>query len=125
MSFWTPSLRHPLITITGHGACLTTESETLPIRVLLIPRAPCYPSLSDRPLDPRLGGRSPVLPLPSQDGTVPPSHLPTVVVSPPRRAPPWRAVGDPPPGSVQVPLPPSGRWFLGKAERSRRRQRRG
>src|SRR5918993_917114 len=92
---------HSRTTSTGQWAWRTTESETLPIIALLIPRVPCCPARSDQPLDPRLGGRSPVLPLPSQDGTVQPSHQPPVVVSLPRRAPPWRAVGDPPPRLLQ------------------------
>src|SRR5215212_8235629 len=111
----------------GHGE--SPNQRHCPSMPSLSLRAPWCPSLSDRPLDPRLGGRSPVLPLPSSDAPVRLSHRPSAPVPPPRRAPPCPAalssVGDPPPGSDPASLPLPGRWLLGKAERSGGRPRRG
>src|SRR5215217_6140393 len=58
---------------------LRPSQRRCPSEPSLSPRAPCCPSRSDRPLDPRLGGRSPVLPLPSSDATVRLPHRPTVL----------------------------------------------
>src|SRR5829696_5731406 len=109
---------HSRTTSTGQWAWRSTESETLPIRALLIPRAPCCPSPTVRPLYPLPGGRSPLLHRPSSDAPVQPFRLPTVLVPPPRRAFPClaalRAVRHSPPGSGPVALLPQGRSLPGK-----------
>jgi hypothetical protein len=50
--------------ITGQWACLTTASETLPIKALLIPPRPLLPTTTTRPPSPRPRRRSRAAPLP-------------------------------------------------------------
>src|SRR5215212_10146035 len=110
---------HSRTTSTGQWAWRTTESETLPIRALLIPPRPLLPITTSPASISSARWTISLAASPSSDAPVRPFHLPTVLVPPPRRAFPClaalRAVRYPPPGSGQVALLPRGRSLPGKA----------